>query len=213
MKKITLSITLAAVSLFAGETEITSCMSCHGDFFEKSAMGYSRVVRDMSKEEIRTSLNGYLNDTYGGDKKFLMKLQLKRFDNIDSVVNKVYKVIDPESEDTSVSGMVEGDKIEIINTQEPAYNTSVYPKIESKESIKSSYPSDSEIIQKVNLDKNTSNIGLTVGDPIVTKNNVEEKVYEDRKPAPTIKVLDAEKVQYKTVREETGNTFMIERVK
>lgn len=197
MKKITLLTALTTISLFAVETEITSCMSCHGDFFEKSAMGYSKIVRDMPKEEIKMALNGYLNDSYGGDKKFLMKIQLKRFDNVDNVLKQVYKVIDPEY--VEETNMIIGDKIEVINTQKPIDN----------------YPEDSEIIQKVNLDKNiiqqdlNNEEGLTNGDPIVTEN----RNFKPRTPAPTVKVLDAEKIQYKTVKEETGNSFIIERVK
>lgn len=184
MKKIILT-TLFAASLFAGETEITSCLSCHGDFFEKSAMGVSKIVRDMPKEEIRSSLKGYMDDSYGGDKKYIMKLQLKRFDNIDKIPEKVFKVIDPEYEE--LTGMIEGDKIETINTNEN--KTSEY-----------SYPKDSEIIQKIDLDKNKGNEGLIIGDPIVG----EKKQYQ-----PAIKAEPA-KIIYKTVREETGNAFIIE---
>jgi len=49
-----------------------SCIGCHGVTFEKSAMGYSRIVNQMSKEDIVASMNGYKNGTYGGDMKALM---------------------------------------------------------------------------------------------------------------------------------------------
>jgi len=49
-----------------------SCLGCHGVMFEKSAMGYSRIVNQMSKEDIIASLNGYKNGTYGGEMKALM---------------------------------------------------------------------------------------------------------------------------------------------
>lgn len=185
MKKIILVQTLTAICLLAGETEINSCLSCHGDFFEKSAMGVSKIVRDMPKEEIRSSLKGYLDDSYGGDKKIIMKIQLKRFDNIDNVTEKVFKVIDPEYEEPSK--MIEGDKIEIVN---------------SNVSATESYSGDSEIIKKVNLDNNQYENGLITGDPIVS-NTPSKK--------PSIKVLDSEIVEYKTVREETGNSFIIEK--
>jgi len=49
-----------------------SCIGCHGVTFEKSAMGYSRIVNQMSKEDIIASMNGYKNGTYGGHMKALM---------------------------------------------------------------------------------------------------------------------------------------------
>jgi cytochrome c-type protein NapB len=54
------------------EVNTDSCISCHGELFEKSAMGYSRIVNEMSKEDIIASLNGYKNGTYGGHMKALM---------------------------------------------------------------------------------------------------------------------------------------------
>lgn len=187
MKKITLLTTFAAITLFAGETEINSCLSCHGDFFEKSAMGVSKIVRDMPKEEIRSSLKGYLNDSYGGDKKFIMKLQLKRFDNIDNVTEKVFKIIDPEYEEPKE--MIEGDKIEIINTNK---NESI--------NTNNSYPKDSEIIQKINLDTENNNVGLIIGDPIVS----------DKKQYTQAIKIEQKIIQYKTIREDSGNSFIIE---
>lgn len=57
--------------------EVTNdvCISCHGIMFEKSAMGYSRIVNQMSKEDIIASLNSYKNGTYGGKMKALMATQ------------------------------------------------------------------------------------------------------------------------------------------
>ena len=54
------------------EVQTDSCISCHGELFEKSAMGYSRIVNEMSKEDIIASMNGYKNGTYGGNMKALM---------------------------------------------------------------------------------------------------------------------------------------------
>jgi len=54
------------------EVQTDSCISCHGVMFEKSALGYSRIVNQMSKEDIIASMNGYKNGTYGGDRKALM---------------------------------------------------------------------------------------------------------------------------------------------
>lgn len=57
------------------EVSSDNCISCHGVNFEKSAMGYSRIVNRMSKEDIIASLNGYKSGTYGGTMKALMATQ------------------------------------------------------------------------------------------------------------------------------------------
>lgn len=60
------------------EVHTDTCISCHGEMFEKSAMGYSRIVNQMSKEDIIASINGYKNGTYGGRMKALMAGQVTR---------------------------------------------------------------------------------------------------------------------------------------
>jgi cytochrome c-type protein NapB len=63
MKKIVIAATvLATTSLFAANT--ASCAGCHGQNFEKAAMGKSKIVKDMTKDEIVTALKGY-RDTDG----------------------------------------------------------------------------------------------------------------------------------------------------
>jgi len=63
MKKIVIAATvLATTSLFAANT--AACAGCHGANFEKAAMGQSKIVKDMSKDEIVTALKGY-RDTAG----------------------------------------------------------------------------------------------------------------------------------------------------
>ena len=61
------------------EVSTDSCISCHGEYFEKSAMGYSRIVNEMSKEDIKASMNGYKNGTYGREMKALMSAQALQF--------------------------------------------------------------------------------------------------------------------------------------
>jgi cytochrome c-type protein NapB len=60
------------------EVYTDACISCHGMTFEKSAMGYSRIVNQMSKEDIVASMNGYKNGTYGGHMKALMAGQVTK---------------------------------------------------------------------------------------------------------------------------------------
>jgi len=69
--------TIEQISLVEVSTD--SCISCHGEYFEKSAMGYSRIVNEMSKEDIIASMNGYKNGTYGREMKALMSAQALQF--------------------------------------------------------------------------------------------------------------------------------------
>jgi len=63
MKKIVIAATvLATTSLFAANT--AACAGCHSADFGKKAMGQSKVVKNMSKDEIITALKGY-RDTAG----------------------------------------------------------------------------------------------------------------------------------------------------
>jgi len=54
------------------EVNTDICSTCHGENFEKSAMGYSRIVKSMSKDDIIASINGYKDGSYGSDRKALM---------------------------------------------------------------------------------------------------------------------------------------------
>ncbi len=65
--------TLGLLSVTASAFETTSCIGCHGADFEKSAMGKSKIVTEMTAEEITTALNGYKDGSYGGPMKMLMK--------------------------------------------------------------------------------------------------------------------------------------------
>jgi cytochrome c-type protein NapB len=60
---------------------LSACGACHGANFEKKAMGVSKVVSEMSKDDIVTALKGYKDGTYGGAMKGLMKGQVASFDN------------------------------------------------------------------------------------------------------------------------------------
>ena len=53
------------------------CKGCHGQQWEKVAMGKGKVVKDMSKAQIIKALKGYKNGSYGGAMKGLMKAQVK----------------------------------------------------------------------------------------------------------------------------------------
>lgn len=72
----TLLAILGMVSLLGaadGAALYKQCASCHGVNAEKSALGKSKIIKEMSKEDIVTALKGYKDGTYGGAMKALMK--------------------------------------------------------------------------------------------------------------------------------------------
>ena len=61
--------------------DLASCKSCHGQNFEKSALGQSKVVRDMTRDEVSAALIGYKNGTYGRSMKNMMKNHVIMYTN------------------------------------------------------------------------------------------------------------------------------------
>ena len=53
--------------------DMDRCVSCHGVDFEKSALGVSKVVKNMSEAEIKTALNGYKKGLGGNAKEIMIK--------------------------------------------------------------------------------------------------------------------------------------------
>lgn len=82
MKKIILGITLISTMILAsdGAALYSKCTGCHGVFGEKQALGKSKVINKMSKEDLITALNGYKDGSYGGPMKGLMKGQVAKLD-------------------------------------------------------------------------------------------------------------------------------------
>ena len=70
-----------------------ACKGCHGANFEKKAMGKSKIVNEMSKEEIITAIKGYKDGSYGGGMKGLMKGQVASLDDasIEAVASAIAK--------------------------------------------------------------------------------------------------------------------------
>jgi len=61
--------------------DLNACVACHGAQFEKVAMGVSKVVKDMSKEDIIAALKGYKDGSYGASMKALMQGQVGSWDD------------------------------------------------------------------------------------------------------------------------------------
>ena len=94
MKKIILStVVLASMtisSLQAGHTELGKCLGCHGKSFEKSALGKSKIVKDMTEKDIERAIKGYQDGTYGGAMKTLMVNQIKDIKDIKNFSKKIF---------------------------------------------------------------------------------------------------------------------------
>jgi len=81
VKIVALGVLLATSSAYA--VSIAVCAGCHGQHFEKVAMGKSKIVKDMSLKEIEDSLKGYKNGTYGDTMKAMMESQVKHLKDSD----------------------------------------------------------------------------------------------------------------------------------
>jgi len=82
MKKL-LWIAILATGIMAAEVSTASCVGCHGADWSKSALGKSKIVSEMTQEEIKTALNGYKDGTYGGPMAGVMKGQVMRLTDAD----------------------------------------------------------------------------------------------------------------------------------
>ena len=100
MKKIIFLSLLGAFAISASASTINSCVSCHGQNFQKKALGKSKIVKNMSVEEIKTALIGYKNGTYGGSMKMIMKGQVSRISNIEATAQEVYNKTHPALDKT-----------------------------------------------------------------------------------------------------------------
>ena len=84
MKKITTAIiALGATTALMAGVNAAACKGCHGQSWEKSALGKSKIVADMTHADIAASLKGYKAGTYGGPMKGLMKGQVAKYSDAD----------------------------------------------------------------------------------------------------------------------------------
>ena len=79
MKKIVLATTILAAT-FAFANPYAKCVACHGANGEKVALGKSKIIKDMTKEDFISSMKGYQDGTYGGPMKGIMTGQVKGMD-------------------------------------------------------------------------------------------------------------------------------------
>jgi len=91
IKVIAAGTLLVSSALYAGAT--AKCVGCHGADFEKAALGKSKIVKEMSKEEIVAALKGYKDGSYGGAMKGMMASQVKDLDDaaIQAIADEIKK--------------------------------------------------------------------------------------------------------------------------
>ncbi|WP_419769679.1 MAG: c-type cytochrome [Candidatus Marinarcus sp.] len=73
MKKVLIFISLLTTLCFANP--FSKCLACHGSKGETSAMGTSKIIKNLTKEQIMAALKGYQDGTYGGALKSIMHTQ------------------------------------------------------------------------------------------------------------------------------------------
>lgn len=78
---------------------LNKCNACHGVDFRTKALGLSKIVQDMTKEEIMVALKGYKNGTYGRTMSALMEGQLSEYSDseIEKIANEIKKLEDNKS--------------------------------------------------------------------------------------------------------------------
>ncbi len=78
MKRVLLALlVLFLTSIFAdAEVAYKKCVACHGINGEKVALGKSKVINEMSKNEFISAMKGYKDGTYGRELKAMMKAQV-----------------------------------------------------------------------------------------------------------------------------------------
>ncbi|PHS56525.1 MAG: cytochrome C [Sulfurimonas sp.] len=76
---VTSIVALAATTALMAGVNAGACKGCHGQNFEKKALGKSQVVAHMSHADIATALKGYKAGTYGKAMKGLMKGQVAKY--------------------------------------------------------------------------------------------------------------------------------------
>jgi len=127
MKKtlLTLSaVALVATSTFAADTAV--CAGCHGANFEKAALGKSKIVKDLKKDEIITALKGYKDGSYGGAMKGVMKGQVAKLsdEDIEAIATQITGGTEaPKAESTATEKVVEAVKTEVKAAATSAVDT------------------------------------------------------------------------------------------
>lgn len=70
---------------------VQKCVSCHGMKGEKSALGKSQIIANLTEKQIKDALIGYQEGTYGKEMKGLMQGQVKalELEQIDALAKHI----------------------------------------------------------------------------------------------------------------------------
>jgi len=93
MSRVLKGMVVVTLVVTTASANIAICKGCHGNNFEKKVMGKSKVVKEMTKEEIKEALKGYKNGNYGGVMKKVMEGQVEKLSDadIDALIVKIKK--------------------------------------------------------------------------------------------------------------------------
>jgi len=93
MQRILKGFALFSLLVTTASANVAICKGCHGDNFEKRAMGKSKVVKNMTKKEIKKALMGYKNGNYGDAMKKVMIGQVEKLSekDIKALISKIKK--------------------------------------------------------------------------------------------------------------------------
>ena len=132
-------------SFIFANINLHKCTECHGKQFEKSAMGISRIVKELNEKELKIALNGYSKNTHGGTMKIVMNQQLSKFtdEQIDKIIQEILdkNITDIAQEEETKEEVIEVDLGQCLschglNFEKPAYGVSRVVAQLSKEEIK-----------------------------------------------------------------------------
>mgnify|MGYP005987922399 CR=1 FL=1 len=92
-KTLSIGLLLTLISTASFADAYNKCKGCHGANGEKKALNKSLIMKDMTKAEIKDSLIGYQNGTYGRAMKGLMVGQVRNLSmaDIEAIANKIGK--------------------------------------------------------------------------------------------------------------------------
>ena len=106
MKKLITTVALGALlaTSSAYAVSIAVCAGCHGQNFEKAALGKSKIVKDMSLKEVVDALKGYKAGTYGDTMKELMVKQVAHLKDSDLEAMSLLIKIDSGTQTEQATG-------------------------------------------------------------------------------------------------------------
>jgi cytochrome c-type protein NapB len=134
--------TLGLISVSASAFDTKTCAGCHGVDFEKKAMNVSKIVKDLSKDDIVKALKGYKDGSYGGAMKGVMAGQAKPLSDadIEAIATQVAggdKKADAKTEaKAEVKAEDNATKVEDNTTKAEDNATKAEPKAEEKKEAK-----------------------------------------------------------------------------